>query len=228
MHSTTWCAIIRHTVDQVRRSKKGIANTAKVNDYKRWELHVCNPVYSASCSLHHSPAWDHTEIQFYCCWDEPSIWSLIVDNRSLSLNELSGNVQNPSCDVSYSSICVLCLHVCSVFYREAESLSIPAPVQEASACLSPSLSLSASSCLPLPNPHIPCDRANPSIIYELLRLSGQWWQIPTGFNHGHTNEISMANVHGSPPPLLTALPQSQQALHTAAGYPGCVGRLQGG
>lgn len=87
-----------------------------------------------------------------------------------------------------------------------------------------SVSLSISSCLPFPNLY--CDRANPLIIHKLLRLSWQWRQIPTGFNHGSTNEISMANAHGSPS-LLTALPPSQQALHVAGGYPGCLGRLQG-
>lgn len=69
-----------------------------------------------------------------------------------------------------------------------------------------SLSLYAYiSYLPFPDLYILCDRANPLIIYQLLRLSWQWWQIPTGFNHGGANEISMANAHGSPS-LLAALP----------------------
>lgn len=44
---------------------------------------------------------------------------------------------------------------------------------------------------------IPCHWANTLIIYKLLRLSWNRWQIPTGFNHSSVNEISMVNAHGS-------------------------------
>lgn len=98
---------------------------------------------------------------------------------------------------------------CVCLHPVHPSLSLPCLSVSLSAFLSISFCLSNSSYLPSPNLYIPCDRANPLIIYELLRLSWQWWQIPTGFNHGHTNEISMANAHGSPS-FLTSLPLSNR------------------
>lgn len=93
-------------------------------------------------------------------------------------------------------------------------------------CLCWSLSLSLSLSIFSPS-FLSYNRANPLIIHKLLRLSWQRWQIPTGFNHGRTNEISMANAHGSPS-LLPYLSLSFSLFTGTAGYPGCVGPSQGG
>lgn len=50
----------------------------------------------------------------------------------------------------------------------------------------------------LPLPIATSPETEPLIIYELPHLSWQQRLIPTGFNHGCANEISMANAHGSP------------------------------
>lgn len=100
---------------------------------------------------------------------------------------------------------------------------LPVHCSTSSSISTPSVPSSICSHRSLP---ILC-RANLLIIYELLHLSWQWWQIPTGFNHGSANEISMANAHGSAAPLAVFVP-SRQVLHIASRYPGRVGRSRAG
>lgn len=78
---------------------------------------------------------------------------------------------------------------------------------------------------PLSQPLYPLRQSKPfnNIRYELLHLSRRWWQIPAGLNHGHTNEISMANAHGSRFYWLPSLP-----VDMAPAYPEWVGQFWGG